>query len=790
MLKNYFKIAWRNLLKNKVYSSINVLGLALGMAVAILISLWMWDELSFDNYHRNYKTVAKVKITEVFSGHYTTQDAVAVPLAAELRTKYPNDIKRLALTSWNENFSIKAGDKSLSSVGVWTQPDLPEMLTIKMLKGSRSALQDPSSTLIAQSLAVALFGNADPINKTIRLNNKADVKVAGVFEDMPHNTSFYEVKLFGAWDKLAELESWIKESGNRWNNHNVRLYAQVNHESDFVNINRKIKEIATPHNVAGEDKVQLQPMTQWHLYNDYTNGKITGGRIKFVWLFGIIGVFVLLLACINFMNLSTARSEKRAKEVGIRKSIGSLRYQIIAQFLSESVVMALLAFALSIIVVLLFLPFFNQLSNKQIHLPWLNPVFWLAALGFTALTGLVSGSYPALYLSGFNPVKVLKGTFKAGRFAAMPRKVLVVIQFTVSVTLIIGTIIVYKQIHYAKNRPVGYTREGLISIEINTPELAGHYDALRTDLLKTGAVENMAESSSSATAIGSNQIGFEWKGKDPDAIPVLGTIAVTHDYGNTIGWAIKEGRDFSRSFVTDSSGVILNEAAVKLMGFKNPLGQIVTYNDKPLTVTGVVKNMIMESPYIQVLPTVFMLNYGWANVIIVKIKSGMSVRTALGKIEPVFKKLSPDNPFTYKFIDSEYALKFDAEERIGNLATFFAVLAILISSLGLFGLASFVAEQRTKEIGVRKVLGASVYNLWSMLSKDFVTLVVISCLIAAPVAWFFLNQWLQAYEYRTNISWWIFAVSAMGALAITLLTVSFQAIKAALANPVKSLRTE
>lgn len=790
MLKNYFKIAWRNLLKNKVYSSINVLGLALGMAVAILISLWMWDELSFDNYHRHYKTVAKVKITEVFSGHYTTQDAVAVPLAAELRTKYPNDIKRLALTSWNENFSIKAGDKSLSSVGVWTQPDLPEMLTIKMLKGSRSALQDPSSTLIAQSLAVALFGNADPINKTIRLNNKADVKVAGVFEDMPHNTSFYEVKLFGAWDKLAELESWIKESGNRWNNHNVRLYAQVNHESDFVNINRKIKEIATPHNVAGEDKVQLQPMTQWHLYNDYTNGKITGGRIKFVWLFGIIGVFVLLLACINFMNLSTARSEKRAKEVGIRKSIGSLRYQIIAQFLSESVVMALLAFALSIIVVLLFLPFFNQLSNKQIHLPWLNPVFWLAALGFTALTGLVSGSYPALYLSGFNPVKVLKGTFKAGRFAAMPRKVLVVIQFTVSVTLIIGTIIVYKQIHYAKNKPVGYTREGLISIEINTPELAGHYDALRTDLLKTGAVENMAESSSSATAIGSNQIGFEWKGKDPDAIPILGTIAVTHDYGNTIGWAIKEGRDFSHSFVTDSSGVILNEAAVKLMGFKNPLGQIVTYNDKPLTVTGVVKNMIMESPYIQVLPTVFMLNYGWANVIIVKIKPGMSVRTALGKIEPVFKKLSPDNPFTYKFIDSEYALKFDAEERIGNLATFFAVLAILISSLGLFGLASFVAEQRTKEIGVRKVLGASVYNLWSMLSKDFVTLVVISCLIAAPVAWFFLNQWLQAYEYRTSISWWIFAVSAMGALAITLLTVSFQAIKAALANPVKSLRTE
>jgi len=790
MLKNYFKIAWRNLLKNKVYSSINVLGLALGMAVAILIGLWIWDELSFDTYHDNYKTIAQVKVTQVFSGHNTTHDAVAVPLAAELRTKYPNDIKRQALTSWNETLSIKAGDKSVSSIGLWTQPDLPEMLTIKMLKGSRSALKDPSSTLIAQSLAVALFGNADPINKTIRINNKVDIKIAGVFEDMPYNTSFYEVKIFNAWDKFAEIETWIKDSAGNWNNHSVRLYAEVNHADDFASVNKKIKEIATPHEVAGEDKVLLQPMTMWHLYSDFTDGKVTGGRIKFVWLFGIIGVFVLLLACINFMNLSTARSEKRAKEVGIRKSIGSLRYQIIAQFLSESVVMALLAFVLSIILVLLFLPYFNQISNKQIHLPWLNPVFWLAALAFTALTGLVSGSYPALYLSSFNPVKVLKGTFKAGRFAALPRKVLVVIQFTVSVTLIIGTIIVYQQINYAKNRPVGYTREGLIGVEINTPELVGHYDALRTDLLKTGAVENMAESSSPATTISSNQIGFEWKGKDPDAIPVLGTIAVTHDYGSTIGWSIKEGRDFSRSFATDSSGVILNEAAVKLMGFKSPLGQVIKYNDKPLTVTGVVKNMIMDSPYIPVQPSVFMLNYDWANVIIIKIKPGMPVRTALIKIESAFKKISPDNSFAYKFTDTEYALKFNSEERIGNLATFFAVLAILISSLGLFGLASFVAEQRTKEIGVRKVLGASVYNLWSMLSKDFVLLVIISCLIAGPVAWYFLNQWLQAYEYRTSISWWIFAVSALGALSITLLTVSFQAIKAALANPVKSLRTE
>jgi putative ABC transport system permease protein len=790
MLNNYFKIAWRNLLKNKVYSFINILGLALGMAVAMLIGLWIWDEVSFDTYHENYKTVAQVKITQVFDGHNTTHDAVALPLAPELRTKYPNDIKRLALTSWNETYSIKAGEKSLSSVGVWTQPDLPVMLTLKMLKGSRNALRDPSSALISQSLAVAIFGDADPMNKTIRLNNKADVKIAGVYEDLPQNTTFNEVKLFSAWDKYVEVESWLRESARQWDNHSFRLYAQVNDGADLTKINTKIREIATPYKVAGNDKVLLHPMAQWHLYSTFTDGKITGGRIKFVWLFGIIGVFVLLLACINFMNLSTARSEKRAKEVGIRKSIGSLRYQIIGQFLSESLVMALLAFVLSVIVVLLFLPFFNHLSNKQIKLPWLNPVFWVAALAFTGVTGLISGSYPALYLSSFNPVKVLKGTFKAGRFSALPRKVLVVIQFTVSITLIIGTIIVYKQIQYAKNRPVGYTREGLISVEINTPELAGHYDALRADLLKTGAVENMAESSTTSTSISSNQIGFDWKGKEPNSLPVFGTIAVTHDYGKTLGWSIKEGRDFSRNFATDSSGIILNEAAARFIGFKDPVGQIINYNGKPLTVTGVAHNMVMESPYLPAQPTVFMLNYGWANHILIKINPSMPVRDAIAKIEPVFKKLSPDNAFTYKFTDSEYATKFNAEERIGNLATFFAVLAILISSLGLFGLASFVAEQRTKEIGLRKVLGASVYNLWSMLSKDFVSLVLIACLIAGPVAWSFLNQWLQAYEYRTGISWWIFAVSATGALTITLLTVSFQAIKAALTNPVKSLRTE
>jgi ABC-type antimicrobial peptide transport system permease subunit len=491
------------------------------------------------------------------------------------------------------------------------------------------------------------------------------------------------------------------------------------------------------------------------------------------------------------MNLSTARSEKRAKEVGIRKTVGSARGQLIRQFLSESVLVALISFVFAIGLVLLLIPMFNKLADKTIELPWGSAFFWFVALAFTLLTGLISGSYPALYLSKFDPIKVLKGTFRVGRFASLPRKILVVIQFTFSIALIIGTIIVFKQIQFAKNRPVNYRNEGLLTVSMSTPDLYGHYDALRSDLLATGVVDDMAESSSPTTNVWSNQIGFNWQGKDPNSLPSFGTIAVTEDFGKTIGWQLKGGRDFSKDFATDSTAMILNESAVKQVAMKQDIvGQTIQFNDKNYTVIGVIKDMIMESPYRPVTPTVFLYDRNWANVITVAIKQGAPIKISLSKIEAVFKKYNPAAPFDYTFNDEEYAKKFADEERVGNLATFFTVLAIFISCLGLFGLASFVAEQRKKEIGVRKVLGASTYNLWRMLSKEFALLVFISCFIAIPLAWYYLNNWLKQYDYRTTISFWIFIVSGIGALAITLLTVSFQAIKAAIANPVKSLRTE
>jgi ABC-type antimicrobial peptide transport system permease subunit len=795
VLKNYLKIAWRNLLRSKFYSIINTLGLAAGLAVAMLIAFWIWDEVTYDRYHANHEQLAQVMTTFIDNdGKKETGQAVCMPIGDELKSKFGSDFKSIAMASWNFGHVLAVDDKKITANGMWVESNFPSMFTIKMLKGDVNALSDPSTILINASLAKTFFGNDDPLNKIIRLDNKDTYKVAGVFGDFPHNTTLSGAKLFLPWKKYITTEQWLKDAATQWNNHSWQAFVRVADNIDMDKETEKIKNVVMVHKngaTEGKEQAVLFPMNKWRLYSDFKDGKAAGGRIQFIWLFSIIGTFVLMLACINFMNLSTARSEKRAKEVGIRKTVGSVRGQLIGQFLSESVLVALISFVFSIGLVLLLLPMFNKLADKKIALPWSNSFFWLIALAFTFITGLISGSYPALYLSKFEPIKVLKGTFRVGRFASLPRKILVVVQFTFSIALIIGTIIVFKQIQYAKNRPVNYRSEGLITVSMSTPDLYGHYDAIRSDLLATGVVDDMAESSSPTTGVWSNQIGFNWQGKDPNSLPVFGTIAVTEDFGKTIGWQIKGGRDFSKDFATDSLGMVLNESAVKLVGMKRDIvGQTIQFNDKNYTVIGVIKDMIMESPYKPVTPTVFFYDRNWANVITIAIKHGAPIKTSLGKVEAVFKKYNPGAPFDYAFNDEDYAKKFADEERVGNLATFFTILAIFISCLGLFGLASFVAEQRKKEIGVRKVLGASTYNLWRMLSKEFALLVIISCVIAIPLAWYYLHGWLKQYDYRTTISFWIFIVSGIGALGITLLTVSFQAIKAAIANPVKSLRTE
>lgn len=787
-------------MRHKGYSFINVGGLAVGIAVAMLIGLWISDELSYDRYHTNYDRVAQVMQHQTFNGRKGTEYSIPIPLATELQKSYGNDFKYLVMASWMGGHILSYENKKFSKTGNYMDVDAPRLLDLKMLKGTLDGLKEPGSILLSQSEAKAFFQDKDPMNELMRIDNKLDVKVTGVYEDLPFNSQFRELSFIVPWELYVSSEAWVKTARDEshWGNNSFQLYAQLADHADIDNVNAKIIN-AKQDNVSQDDKqfkaeIFLHPMKDWHLKSSWENGVYTAGYIQYVWLFGTVGIFVLLLACINFMNLSTARSEQRAKEVGIRKSIGSLRSQLINQFLSESFLIVILAFILAVALVTLCIPSFNQLTDKKLILPLTNISFWLVTVAFILVTGFLAGSYPALYLSSFQPVKVLKGTFRVGRFASMPRRVLVILQFTVSVTLIIGTAVVYNQIQFTKNRPIGYDRDGIIMIQMTSPDFRGKYDLLRSELKNAGAIEEMTTSYSPLTGVWSNSGGFNWEGKDPALQAEFATISVTHDFGNVVGWTIKEGRDFSRDFASDSVGFIINEAAVKFMGLKNPVGTVVRWGDEKdgqdFKIIGVVDDLLMESPFKAVKQSIYFINYNNVNWIELKLNPKASISESIARVETIFKKYLPMVPFEYQFVDDVHAEKFASEERVGKLSAIFAVLAIFISCLGLFGLASFVAEQRTKEIGIRKVLGASVANLWQMLSKDFVVLIIISCFLAIPIAYYFLNDWLMAYEYRTEISWWIFLATGIGALIITLLTVSFQAIKAALMNPVKSLRSE
>ncbi|HLG40481.1 MAG TPA: ABC transporter permease [Chitinophagaceae bacterium] len=789
MFKNYLKIAWRNLFKSKTSSFINISGLAVGMAVAMLIGLWIFDELSFNHYHKNYDRIVKVMDRQGWHGQNNTNDVLPVPLGAALGSSYGSDFKYIVIARETEEHVITSGDKKFTQAGNYMQENAPEMFSLEMVFGTRAGLNDPNSILLSHSLAKKLFGDTDPLDKIVQIDATTNVKVTGVFKDLPNNSEFRTTTFIAPFDLF-------NASKDDWNNYNMFIFAQLTTNADMDEVSAKIKSVLSD-NIKGQESTHelfLQPMSKWHLYSAFENHvAVTSEEMKFIWFYGIIGVFVLLLACINFMNLSTARSEKRAKEVGIRKAVGSLRSQLVKQFYGESLLIAVFSFALSLVLVQITLPWFNGVADKEINILWTDPWFWATCLAFTFITGLLAGSYPALYLSSFNPVKVLKGTFRAGRFVVAPRKVLVVVQFTVSVALIIGTAIVYRQIQYAKDRPVGYSQSGLITMQMKSPDFKQKYDVLRTELANTGVVADVARSNYSITDTRGWNGDFNWEGKPAVAGQSFNTIAVTSEYGKTVGWEIVQGRDFSKELASDSAGIILNESAVKLAGLKDPVGQTVKWDPgyregSYFKIIGVVRDMIKGSPFKPAYPSVIFLGSG--NWLFVRINPNAGIRSALSKIEAGFKKVIPNVPFDYKFVDEEYGLKFAAEERVGKLATFFAALAIFISCMGLFGLASYVAEQRKKEIGVRKVLGASVFNVWKQLSKDFVILVIISCFIAIPVAWYFLNGWLQKYEYRTGMSWWVFVAAVACALGITLLTVSFQAIKAAIANPVKSLRTE
>ncbi len=795
MIRNYLKIALRNMVRNKSYSAINMGGLAVGMAVVMLIGLWIYDELSFEKYHENYGDIVQILEHNQVGGGVATSSSLPVPLSGELRSKFGSDFQKVAATLTYEQ-PISSGDKAFSKTGCYADAEFTDIISLEMVAGTKLRSGQPNSVLISESVAKAIFGDVSPINKVVRINNAFTQQVTGVFKNLPKNTRFNNLEF------IAPIELLFANGGaDNWYSNSFEIFAQISPQSDTEQVSAKIKNVLYNHSKDATKPVLFaHPMEKWHLF-EFENGELAGGRIDFVWLFGIIGLFVLLLACINFVNLSTARNEKRAKEVGIRKAIGSLRGQLIGQFFSEALLITSFAFALSILLVLLVLPFFNTLSDKRMVVLWSDPFFLMAGFGFTLFTGLAAGAYPALYLSSFQPVKVLKGNnptrrirlvgISIGGFGGLSRKILVVVQFTVSITLIIGTIVVFQQIQYAKNRPIGYNRNGIMSIPFNSSQIQ-QYQAFRNEVLRTNLVSDIAASSNPTTGIWSSADNLDWKGKDPGRQEVFGTVLIEPSFSKVVEWQMKEGRSFSGEFSTDSSAFVFNEAAIRQMGLKDPVGETVKWHGRNWKIIGVVKDMVMRSPFDPITPTVFLMDDKERafNVINFKIADDVPVAEAVKGIETVFKKFAPDSPFNYKFADQEYGMKFAAEERIGKLATFFAGLAIFISCLGLFGLASFVAEQRTREIGIRKVLGASISSVWRMLSGEFVSLVIIACLIATPISWSYMQGWLVRYTYRIDISWWIFLTTGLGATVLTLLTVSYQAIKAALMDPVKSLRSE
>jgi putative ABC transport system permease protein len=794
MFKSYFKTAFRNLKKDKSHAFINIAGLSIGMAVALLIGFWIHDELSYDKNFKHYDRIAQVVQNVTNNGEVETWFNVPYPLAKELRQRYGSDFAQVVMGSRGDRHLLALGEKKFNETGAFLEAGAPALFSLDMLHGDYHALEDPTAILLSESAARAYFGDGDPMNKVMMIDSMPAVKVTGVYKDFPRNSTFAGMQFISSWEFLYNNTSWIKTIVDPWRPNFVEIYVRVNDNVSFAQVSGRIRDSKLKMvNAALQKKkpaVFLLPMSDWHLRSEFKNGVKAGGAIQYVWMFGIIGVFVLLLACINFMNLSTARSEKRAREVGIRKTVGSLRSQLVQQFFIESLSTVVFAFAVALLLTWVALPSFNEIADKELTMAWDSPFMWVSCVAFILFTALVAGSYPAVYLSSFSAVRVLKGTFKAGRFAAIPRKVLVVVQFTVSVTLIIGTIVVYRQIQFAKDRPVGYTRAGLIAIPINTAAIHSHITAVSDELLKMGAVVGLSEAGNSTTENGSSSSGFDWPGKDPGLSIDFGVTTVSHDYGKTIGWQVTSGRDFSKDFASDSSGMILNEAAVRLMNLKHPVGTIVTSFGVPNHVIGVVSDMVTGSPYGEPKPVVYGLSTDPGSDVILKINPALSVQDALVKIAPVFKRYNPTEIFQYQFADDEYAKKFGNEERIAKLASFFALFAIGISCLGLFGLVSFVAEQRKKEIGVRKVLGASLFNVWNLLSKDFVVLVIVSYFIAVPLAYFAMRSWLQNYHYRTALSLWIFLAAGAGALLITVAVVSFQAVRAAVANPVKSLRSE
>lgn len=788
MFFNYLKITLRNLQRNVTYSFINIFGLAIGIACSILILLWISDEYQFDRFHDKRDRLYKVHMNQEFTKGLSTQIALPYPLKEALKEQ-SSGIKYSVITNWGEGQMLHANDIKITKVGISASEDFFKMFTFRMIHGDvNTALNDPASIVLTQSTAQALFGDDDPMGQLIKVDNDREQKVTGVIADVPDQSSitFAYVLPFSYYEATQE---WVRNSRENWGNNSFQMYVELYPETNVDEVNASIKDVVKSNLTDNKTnpEVFLHPISKLRLYSNFENGKPSGGMIEYVNLFGAIAIFVLIIACINFMNLATARSEKRAREVGIRKSIGSRKKELVIQFLGESLLITLIAFLLAIILVELSLPAYNTLVKKKLFIDYANPYLWAAAGSLILFTGTIAGSYPAFYLSSFQPATVLKGKIQTGKNSGLPRKILVTLQFGFSIFLIIGTVVIYQQIMHVKDREVGYNRENLMMVWTNN-ELESDYQTVKNELINTGAVVSVCKSNSPITSIFSNNT-VEWPGMEPGTRVVFTTIATEYDYTKTMGVNLIEGRDFSPDY-NDSSNVVINQAAVDVMGLTEPIGSKLNMWGGEWTIVGVAENIIMGSPYEPVQPMVIVFIPGWTSTISIRLEKTNDLNASISKVEDVFKKFNPTYPFAYRFADVEFEKKFSTINLISSLASIFATLALIITTLGLFGLAAFTAEQRSKEVSIRKVLGASVTGLVMLISKDFTRLVFVAFAVASPIAWWFLSGFLERYPYRVVIAWWVLPAAGLSALVVALLIVSTQALRAATTNPVNHLRNE
>jgi putative ABC transport system permease protein len=785
MAGQIFKIAFRNLRRNKSISAINISGLAVGIAGAMLILLWVQNQLSYDQFHANKERIYQVYNRTIANGEQQAWYSTPIPLAPAIKANF-NQVDEAVRINWVGSFVLKNGEQKLESQGFITDPGFFKLFSFPLLQGNvHTALLQPHSIVITRKLAKKLFGDAEPVGKTIAIDSTANFTVTGLLKDLPANTSF-NFEYLVPFDYMKEVH-WYNDN---WKYNSIQTYVMLKPGVSEATANHLFKNMYRRYGGEPSNDVIVHPMTKWWLYSKYENGKFVAGRLVVVHLFGIVALLIILVACINYMNLGTARSTRRAKEVGIRKVAGAGRGWLIKQFLGESLIVTFLSAVVGLVLVQLALPWFNGLVRKELMLPFNQPVFWMSGAGMVLLIGIIAGSYPAFYLSGFRPGQVLKGKVILLTGLVTPRKLLVVVQFTFAITFIISTVVIYRQINFAQKRDTGYNPDNLVFMYMKG-DMAANYNAIKNELTGSGAVSSVTRTSSPVLDNWTDNDNYEWDGKPANARLSFLQNSTDHNFTATFSLPLIAGRDIDvYRYPSDTSSILLTQKAAKRMGFKNPVGRIVMQDGVPLHIVGVVKDYVAGSPYMEPLPIIIRGAVKQFGTVTLKLNTDYAIADNISKITSVFKKYNPAYPFDFKFMDESYRDTFKGEQDTGQLIAVFAGLSIFISCLGLFALAACMAEARVKEIGIRKVLGASVARIIALLSKDFLVLVLIAFGIASPIAWWLMSKWLQEYAYHTDLNWWIFGLTGLLSVTIGFLTVGSQAIKAAFANPAKSLKTE